>query len=183
MSPGRFSLFRAARRFRADRKASAAVEFAMVAPLFFGLLFAILDVAMIFFAGQTLETATQASARLILTGQAQNGNYSQAQFKADFCNNIFALIDCTNGVYIDVESYTSFSNISISNPISGGVFQSASCCGYNPGQSGNVVVVRAYYQWPIFVPTFGFNPSNLAGNKYLLSSTAAFRNEPYANSN
>jgi Flp pilus assembly protein TadG len=182
MSSGRFSVLSAAsRRFRTARDGSAAVEFAMIAPVFFGLLFAILDVAMVFFAGQTLETATQASARLILTGQAQNGNYTQAQFKTDFCGYIVALITCNN-VYLDVESYSSFSNVVISTPISGGSF-SSSGFGYNPGGSGDVVVVRAYYQWPIFVPTFGFNPSNLTGNKYLLTATAAFRNEPYATTN
>jgi Flp pilus assembly protein TadG len=180
MSWGRFSIFRAAtRRFRAARQGSAAVEFAFIAPVFFGLLFAILDVAMIFFAGQTLETATQMSARLILTGQAQNGNYTQAQFKTDFCNYIVALISCAN-VDLDVESYSSFSSVTITTPITGGTY-SNSGFGYNPGTAGNVVVVRAYYQWPIFVPTFGFNPSNLNGNNYLLTATAAFRNEPYAN--
>jgi len=170
------------RRFRSDRKASAAVEFAMVAPLFFGLLFAIIDVALIFFAGQTLETATQTASRLILTGQAQNGSYTAAQFKTDFCNQIWVLLSCQTGVYLDVESYSSFSSVNITSPIVGGTF-SSSGFGYNPGTSGSIVVVRAFYQWPIFVPTLGFNPSNLNGNKYLLSSTAAFRNEPYASTN
>jgi len=182
MPSRRFSVFRAAaRRFRAERKGSAAVEFAMTAPLFFALLFAILDVAMIFFAGQTLETATQASARLILTGQAQSGNYTAAQFKTDFCNNIFALISCQTGVSVDVQSYSSFASISPTDPCASGSFSSSSF-GYNPGNAGDVVVVRAFYQWPIFVPTFGFNPSSpcLTGSKYLLTSTAAFRNEPFA---
>jgi Flp pilus assembly protein TadG len=180
MSPRRFSVFRAAtRRFRTARQGSAAVEFAFIAPVFFGLLFAILDAAMIFFAGQTLETATQASARLILTGQAQNGNYTAAQFKTDFCNNIAALITCS-GVYLDVESYSSFSNVTIATPSCTSSFSGMS---YNPGTSGDVVVVRAYYQWPLFVPNFGFNPSQSGTNCYLLTGTAAFRNEPYANSN
>lgn len=173
----RMSLFRAVRSFRGDRKASAAVEFAFIAPIFFALLFAILDVAMIFFAGQTLETATQTAARLILTGQAQNGGYSRTQFKTDFCNNIVALITCSN-VDIDVASFNSFGNVTLTNPVNNGTY-SNSGFGYSPGNAGDTVVVRAFYQWPIFVPTFGFNPSNVAGNKYLLTSTAAFRNEPY----
>ena len=182
MSPRRFSAFRAAtRRFRTERKASAAVEFAFIAPVFIGLLFAILDAAMIFFADQTLETATQMSARLILTGQAQGGNYTAAQFKQDFCNQIFALINCSN-VYLDVQYYTSFAGITPSNPVSGCTI-SGSGLGYNPGASGNVVVVRAFYAWPIFVPYFGFNPSNVGCTQYVLQATAAFRNEPYASSN
>jgi hypothetical protein len=36
-----------------------------------------------------------------------------------------------------------------------------------------------FYQWPLFVTGFGFNISNLSGNKRLLVATAAFKNEPY----
>jgi Flp pilus assembly protein TadG len=59
------------RRFRRSRRGSAAVEFALVAPVFFALLFAIIETAMVFFAGQVLETVAQNSARTVMTGQAQ----------------------------------------------------------------------------------------------------------------
>src|ERR1700760_5133193 len=62
------------RRFRRSRRASAALEFAMVAPIFFALLFAIIETALVFFSGQVLETITQNSARVVLTGQAQSGS-------------------------------------------------------------------------------------------------------------
>jgi len=48
-----------AARFRRSRRGSVAVEFALVAPLFFALLFAIIETAIVFFAGQVLETVTQ----------------------------------------------------------------------------------------------------------------------------
>ncbi len=50
---------------------------------------------------------------------------------------------------------------------------------YSPGKACDIVVVRLFYQWPLFVTALGWNPSNLAGNKRLLTATAAFRNEPY----
>jgi len=43
------------RRFRRNRGGSAVVEFALVAPLFFALLFAIIETALMFFASQVLE--------------------------------------------------------------------------------------------------------------------------------
>ena len=49
----------AMRRFRRNRRGSAAVEFALVAPVFFALLFAIIETAMVFFAGQVLETGVK----------------------------------------------------------------------------------------------------------------------------
>ena len=57
------SVRKALRRFRRNRRGSAAVEFALVAPVFFALLFAIIETAIVFFAGQVLETITQNSAR------------------------------------------------------------------------------------------------------------------------
>jgi Flp pilus assembly protein TadG len=56
------------RQFRRNRGGSAAVEFALVAPMFFALLFAIIETALVFFAGQVLETVNQNSARMIMTG-------------------------------------------------------------------------------------------------------------------
>src|ERR1700722_10029033 len=88
-------------RFRRNRRGSAAVEFALVAPVFFALLFAIIETAIMFFASQVLETITQESARMILTGQAQTASYTQSQFKTYVCSQIPALFNCAN-VSVDV---------------------------------------------------------------------------------
>ena len=57
--------------FLADRQGATAVEFALVATPFIGLLFGIIQTFLIFFAQQLLETSVNQSSRLILTGQAQ----------------------------------------------------------------------------------------------------------------
>lgn len=171
------------RRFRRNDRGSSAVEFAMIAVPFFGFLFAIIEAAMVFFAGQVLETATQDSARLILTGQAQSGSFSQAQFKQQVCNRILGLFDCVNGIYVDVKSYSSFAAVNITAPVdSSGNF--VNNFGYSPGSAGDIVVVRVFYQWPLFLTKLGFDLSdvnNSAGvkNRKLLTSTVAFRNEPF----
>ena len=84
------------RRFRRNRRASAAVEFALVAPAFFALLFAILETAIVFLAGQVLETITQNGARMILTGQAQTGGFTKTQFQNYVCSQVPALFNCAN---------------------------------------------------------------------------------------
>ena len=166
------------RRFRRNRDASAIVEFAIVAPMFFALLFAILETAMVFFAGQVLETITQDSARMILTGQAQQGNFTQAAFRAYVCSQIPALFSCPS-MAIDVTSYTSFGSISLNNPIDGGGNYTPPN-GWNCGGPGSIVVVRVTYPWQLFVTGLGYNISNFNGNKRLLVATAAFQNEPYS---
>jgi Flp pilus assembly protein TadG len=166
------------RRFRRNRRGSAAVEFALVAPVFFALLFAIIETAIVFFAGQVLETVTQDSARMIMTGQAQTTGYSQSDFKTYVCGKITVLFDCVTGISIDVQSYSAFSSVSIANPIdSGKNFVPPN--NYSPGGPGDIVVVRLFYQWPLIVTGLGYNIANLTGSKRLLTATAAFRNEPY----
>ncbi len=166
------------RRFRRNRRGSAAVEFALVAPVFFGLLFAIIELAMVFFASQVLETVTQDSARAIMTGQAQLANFTQAQFKNLVCSKVVAMFDCVNGISIDVQSYSAFSSINIADPIDAGR-NFVPPNNYLPGGPSDVVVVRLFYQWPLFVTGLGFNVANLGGSKRLLTATAAFQNEPY----
>jgi Flp pilus assembly protein TadG len=164
-------------RFRRNHGASAAVEFALVAPVFFALLFAIIETGIMFFAGQLLESVTQSSARMILTGQAQNASYTQSQFQTYVCNQIPAILNCNN-VYVDVESYSSFSTINIASQIdaSGNFINNMQ---YNPGGPSDIVVVKLFYPWQMFVTGLGYNISNMTGNKRLLMAAAAFRNEPY----
>jgi Flp pilus assembly protein TadG len=170
------------RRFRRDRRGSLAVEFALVAPVFFALLFAIIETAIVFFAGQVLETVTQTSARQIMTGQAQNAALTQAQFKTQVVcpagSLASMLFDCVNGIYIDVESYPAFTSVTINSQIDGSN-NFINNMQYSPGGPGDIVVVRMFYQWPLFVTGLGYNISNLSGSKRLLVATAAFKNEPY----
>ena len=172
----------ALRRFVRQQDGAAAVEFAMVAAPFLALTFAILETAMVFFAGQTLEAAAADSARLILTGQAQTAGFSKADFKTQVCNRIYGLFDCANGVYVDVKNYSSFSSVSTASPVNNGVLNTGSMA-YTPGGPGCIVVVSLYYQWPIYVPSFGISLNNLNGGYRLLQATSVFRNEPYGGSN
>jgi Flp pilus assembly protein TadG len=165
-------------RFRRNRRGSTVVEFALVAPMFFALLFAIIETAFMFYASQILETVTQDTARLVMTGQAQNQAYTQAQFKADVCSRIGTLFDCVGGIAVDVQNYPTFAAVNVGNPIDAGKnFTNPN--NYNPGGPGDIVVVRLFYQWPILVTKFGYDISNLSGSKRLLTATAAFQNEPY----
>ena len=169
------------RRFRRNRGGSAAVEFALVAPVFFALLFAIIETALVFFAGQVLETITQDSARKIMTGQAQTANYSKEQFKENVvCPplDLAVLFNCAN-VFVEAKSYPDLPQRHDHRADRRLEEFHAAPCSYCPGSGGDIVVVRMFYQWPLFVTGLGYNISNLAGSKRLLIGTAAFRNEPY----
>jgi Flp pilus assembly protein TadG len=169
------------RRFVRHDEAISTVEFAMLAAPFVAGLFAILQTALIFFAGQALETAAATSARLIFTGQAQLNGWSASQFKSQVCDNIKGLFNCSSGVYVDVETYATFSAINTAMPVTSGTLNTGAL-GYNPGGPGSIVMLRLYYQYPVYMNLLGFNLSNLNGGFNLLAATAVFRNEPYASS-
>jgi Flp pilus assembly protein TadG len=168
------------RRFIRHQAGATAVEFGMVVAPFLAMVFAIMETALVFFAGQALETAGLDSARLIMTGQAQTQGFSQAQYKNAVCAKIYGLFNCQGGLYVDVKTYTAFSNINNSQlPVDSNGNLQTSSFGYQPGGPGDIVVVRLIYQWPVYVSLLGLNLSDSAGGNRVLMSTIAFRNEPY----
>jgi Flp pilus assembly protein TadG len=91
------------KRMRADAdKGSAAIEFAMVAPVFFVLLLGIFEAAIMFFSQAALQNAMTDMGRLIRTGQTNcfTGTGStcvamtQAQFRTAMCDKVAPLIAC-----------------------------------------------------------------------------------------
>jgi Flp pilus assembly protein TadG len=158
---------------------AAAVEFALVAAPFIALIAAIFQVGLIIYATQSLQTATAAASRLILTGQAQNQNMTASQFVQAVCDN--ATFFTCGGLMVDVRTYSSFSGSDTSTPTltydaKGDVTNQWQ---YNPGGPGDVVVARVMYQWPVFMGPLGLNLANLSNGHRLLMATSAFKNEPY----
>jgi Flp pilus assembly protein TadG len=168
-------------RFAAERRATSTIEFALLSAPFLALAFAIIQTGIIFFAGQTLETAAATASRMVLTGQAQTQGWSAGEFKQQVCNTITGLFNCQASVYVDVETYPSFSQANLALPISNGTLNT-SAMGFNPGGPGDIVVVRLYYQYPVYMNLLGFNLGDLTGGFNLLAATAVFQNEPYVSS-
>ena len=168
-------------RFRRNRRGSAAVEFALIAPLFFCMLFAILETAIVFFAGQVLENATLETARLILTRQAQTSALTEADFKSNLCDRIKVMFNCQGNLgalTVDIKSFAPGATFTITDPIVAGSLTGPFVYALPPSGSPNTIVVRAFYQWPLFVTRLGYDIGNLNGGKRLLSATAAFHVEP-----
>lgn len=159
---------------------AAAVEFAIVAAPFIGLLVATLQTTLAFFAGQVLESAVADASRAIMTGSAQNQQTSQAAFAQLVCSKVQALFDC-GGLMVDVQTTTSFSTANTGMPTltynaQGNVTNNWS---YSPGNPGDIVVMRVMYLWPVVLGPLGFTLANQSNGKLLLMSTAVFKNEPY----
>lgn len=164
-------------RFSRDKNGATVVEFALIAAPFFALLFAILQTGLIFFSSQVLDSGLHDAARMIRTGQAQEQRMDAAQFKQAVCNEIFGLFDCENGLMIDVRTYADFSSADVGKAIVDEEIDDDFM--FQPGTGGDIVVVRAFYEWPVVLPTLGTSAANLSNGNYLLSAVSTFRNEPF----
>ncbi|MCW5696047.1 MAG: pilus assembly protein [Bauldia sp.] len=166
------------RRFRRDKSGATVVGFALIALPFFALLFAVLETGLTFFATQTIEDAVARGARLIRTGQAQEANISDTDFKRVICEEMSLIFDCEAKLRVDVRTYTNFTSIDLGNPIDedGNLIDDFD---YDPGEGGELVVVRAFYEWPVFTNLLGLGLATLGNGKHLIAATTAFRNEPF----
>ena len=135
--------------FVKDRRGATAVEFALVAAPFLGLLAALIQTFLVFFAQELLESVVQQSSRQILTGQVQSQQLTQTQFKQVVCNQVAILFSC-GGLMVDVQVATSWSSASPSAPTltydSQG--QVSNSWQFNPGNAGDIVVVRVMFSAP-----------------------------------
>ena len=165
-------------RFKLANGGVTAIEFALVALPFFLLLYAIFDLALMFFASTTLDGGIMAAARQIRTGQAQAANLTAAQFRTMVCNEISMLLACDGRLGIDVRKFTGFGAVLLPAALDANGNMAGNMM-FDPGTAGDVVVVRAFYAWPMILPTTGANFSNMAGGRRLLVASMAFRNEPF----
>jgi Flp pilus assembly protein TadG len=165
---------------------SAALQFAIIAPVFFMMLFATLETAMVFYAEMILENAVKITGRTIRTGQAQLANKTPGQFRQDICDQVSFLLSCAaDHLYVDVRSFGNFGAADFPPPLDANGNIVANLNNYQPGGSSQVpgqnsiVLVRVFYTWQLNTPMFSNYFSNMAGNMRLITSSMAFKNEPY----
>lgn len=172
---------RAIARFARAREGVTAIEFAMIAPIFFALLLGIFETAFAMLSSQLVETATIDASRLILTGQAQTKGMTKDTFKAAVCKILPPFMDCSGKVYVDVQVLTAF-DANVSTPTKDGNLD-PSGFKFVAGGPEDIVMVRIYYKWAGLIPSvmknFGLDLSNQADGSTLESATMVFRNEPY----
>jgi Flp pilus assembly protein TadG len=148
------------------------------------MIFGLLELALVFLVATTLDQATQAAARQIRTGEFQTGAApSKVNFKALVCQNMTWLqSSCTADLWLDVQTFASYASLAGAPPLPPATFNAptpATC--FQPGQPGDIVLVRAYFEWDLITPLLStaFQNMGSGSGKRLISSTTAFRNEPF----
>jgi Flp pilus assembly protein TadG len=167
-------------RMRRSTRGSAALEFGIIAPVFFILLMGIIENGVIFFAGSTLQYATDEAARWVRTGQASTAGTTQAQFRTLICNNISPLLACDSNLQVDLQSSsTGFTGAGYASPTDAGGNLNSTLSNYSLGTYCQVELLRVFYTWKVITPGLSIFLTNISGGYHLISATAAFRNEPF----
>lgn len=187
----------AIRRFWRERHAVVAVEVALLAVPMIGLVFAILETALVMLLSISLENTTQQMARMIKTGQAQQaGIQSASDFRSKLlcpafgARNLPVYISCSS-LLIDARTSQSLSQSDVSNDF----YQTSGASSFCLGGPQSIVVLRVAYVFPSFLPiraifssgTVGVNRAGLVNNVpgfvgwyHLIFTAAAFQNENYS---
>ena len=179
------------RGFLQARKASVAVEFAMIGAPLLLMIFETFQSALFVYSSGMLNHATQAAARQIMTGGVQNQNLTATQFRTNvLCPLLPAAMPCSS-VIVNLQTFSeaaypggfyNFVNGTqtaiITPPLNNS--QTSFC----PGGSGQYVYLQVLYAMPLIggfwlpavTTTFQGQPVKL------VSAAAAFKNEPYQSS-
>ena len=177
---------RRTQEFLSNRRGSAAVEFALIAPLFFGLLFSILEAGIFFFVESAVTEANAKAARLVRTGQTQ-GAVTPDQFYDEICEVVSVFGPCDSRLTVDVARFDSFSDLaadatsiqcrdSADATIAGAQFSNA-----DYGGKRDIVRVRICYLHKPLNPAIGLNLAQNGDGFREMVSVAIFRNEPFDN--
>lgn len=177
---------------RRNQRGSAAVEFALVAPLFLALVFSILEAGWFFFINSAVEQANATAARLIRTGQAQNatdadGNpiYSQDAFYNEICRVVSNFGDCDKTLTVDVSRFATFDALAadVSDPVcrdqDDPTIQGAQFSAADYGVQNEIIRVRVCYLYNPVNPALGLKMKTGKHGFKQLVAQSIFRNEPY----
>ncbi len=183
----------AARRFgrkaRHNQAGTTAIEFAFVIGPFMALLFAIMEVALVYLAQVSMDAQTEKVARAVQVGIMQKSNMNAEQFKDLFCADLVSFMKCDD-VIVDVRSSDTFAEAAanLPQPLKSDGSMAAGFNQFIPGGRNKVVVVNIYCNFKLlaslpamgdFTGKVGLGLGNMPDGSRLMTATRAFRTEPY----
>ena len=174
-------------RLKSDKKGSAAIEFAIVGPVFLAMMFSIFEIGWHYYVSSIVDASVTNAARLIRTGQVQEAT-SDADLQYDLiydeiCDVLQHFGTCSETLTVEVETFSSFADL--------GADTSAATCAdasstdldaipFSPGGELEIVRIRICYIYSTINPAIGLNLSeSTRDGQRALVSTMIFRNEPY----
>ena len=154
-----------------DSNGATAVEFALIAPVFFLVFFGIFEVGAILLVQTSLETSILQVSRFGRTGGSVTGQTSSETAISLANQYSFGLVNPANLV-LTVTPYSSFSAMpTLSNAPTGGT--------QNFGTGNQDVLYTLSYNWTFFTPLVGNLLSPTGNGSIKLTASAVVQNEPF----
>ncbi len=171
---------------------AAAIEFAFIAPIFLGMVGAIMEFSGIMFIQALLEGSAREASRYSITGFTEPGVTREEQITQIFAQNTHGLVDLDQ-LQVETLVYENFADVGQPEPFTdenangawdeGEPFSDVNGNGTwdedmgaaGLGGPGDVVVYRMSYDWSIIIPMF----RPFFGDAITLRSNIAVRNEPF----
>lgn len=180
--------------WKGDVRGTTAIEFALVAPILFALMFGVLELALMFAADRVLNGATASAARLGLTGHAEADLGREATIRAYMDRRVAVLLDPSR-LRFEVRTFDGFAGINVPEPFDdrngNGVYDEGEH--YDDingngrfdkvvgrvgiGGAGAVDYYEASYPWTFLTPVIGrlMSPDGVVE----LRASAVVQNEPF----
>ncbi len=166
--------------FIRDAAGTAAIEFAIVAPLLIAVMLATLQAALIFLVEAFFESSAEQAARTVLTNQTSS--LTAKQFEAEICTQLTTLFNCSELVVLLEPLPAGTTNITSLLPQFDATGKLKSTPPVDVGASaaapGTDMLLVVMYPWPVYGGPLGLNLANFGSGARLLSSTQVFRVEP-----
>jgi Flp pilus assembly protein TadG len=167
-------------RLARDRSGTAAVEFAILVPLFVAAIMSTFEVGWLFAKSNMLDRALERTVRQMRIGTS-TAPTSQAQMKTMICGQIYIVSDCNALLTVELTRITKVSDFPAADATcvqrGGGVTPAVS---FTMGARAEIMFVRACLVTDALTPFVGialhFVKDSLGG--YSIVSTSAFLNEP-----
>ncbi len=173
-------------RLFVDQDGTAAIEFAIVAPVFLALMFSLFEVGWYFYTTSIVDASVSDAARMVETGQIQKSTGTDAQKKQAIFDSVCDVLqhfgDCATRLTVEVQTYATFAALAAdatAATCADAPPADVSAIPFNPGGELSIVRVRVCYIYSTMNPAIGVNVSEPGTNKRRLIASSIFRSEPY----
>lgn len=170
------------RRWIRKEDGATAVEFSLIGVPFVFMIIGVIEMALMFTTQSLLEYGTSQGARLIRTGQVQQGA-GEVAFRDAVCNAAAItasrnFIDCSDIQYqvVALDSFGDAQDFDDPQFDEDGNLEDQS---FDAGDVSDVVLIRVAYRYPITTPLMGAMLTNNGDNSRIMLSTTVLQTEPY----
>ncbi len=177
------------KRFGANEIGSAAIEFAIVTPVFLAMMFSTFEVGWFYYTNSVLDATVDMAGRQVRTGQLQENTAlttPQEQFDylyGEICDVLDTWGTCSSTLTMELQTFASFAALAAAtDPMKCATSPPSEIAAipFQPGIDLQIVRVRVCLIYKTLNPAIGANLADGAAGTRHLISTIIFQNEPYS---